>query len=118
MAGKWDSLPLVTLTEGGKRPEVLQGMIDRLASEQEFDLLALAEVIGALVFKEGTEQEAFKRRLRMFQDILRESWVYQEIVEEGLEKGREEGRIQEQQEMLIRLVQLRFPELLGLARQQ
>ena len=104
MAGKWDSLPLVTLTEGGKRPEVLQGMIDRLASEQEFDLLALAEIIGALVFKEGAEQEAFKRRFRMFQDILRESWVYQEIVEEGLEKGREEERIQrikDQQDMLV-----------------
>ena len=58
----------------------------------------------------------------MFQDILRESWVYREIVEEGLEKGREEGReegrIQEQQDMLIRLVQVRFPELLGLAKQQ
>ncbi len=115
-------LPLVTLAEGGKRPEVLQEMIDRLASEQELDLLALAEIIGALVFKEGAEQEAFKRRFRMFQDILRESWVYREIVEEGLEKGREEGReegrIQEQQDMLIRLVQVRFPELLGLAKQQ
>ncbi len=47
-------------------------------------------------------------------DILNESLIYQEIVE----KGREEGRIQEQREMLIRLVQLRFPELLALAKQQ
>ena len=54
----------------------------------------------------------------MFQDILRDSPIYQEIVEQGLEKGREEGRIQEQQEMLMRLVQLRFPELLALAKQQ
>ena len=46
----------------------------------------------------------------MFQDILRESSIYQEIVEEG--------RIQEQREMLMRLVQLRFPELLALAKQQ
>lgn len=50
----------------------------------------------------------------MFQDILRESPIYQEIVEQGLEKG----RIQEQREMLIRLVQMRFPELLALAKQQ
>jgi len=62
--------------------------------------------------------EWFKRRFSMFQDILRESPIYQEIVEQGLEKGREEGRIQEQREMLIRLVQLRFPELVALAKHQ
>ena len=53
----------------------------------------------------------------MFQDILRESWVYQEIVEEGEEKERVR-RIQEQREMLLGIVQLRFPELLALAKQQ
>lgn len=47
-------------------------------------------------------------------DILNESLIYQELVEQGLEKG----RIQEQREMLIRLVQMRFPELLPLAKQQ
>ena len=54
----------------------------------------------------------------MFQDILRESWVYQEIVEQGVERGREEGRLQEQREMLMRLIQVRFPELEALAKQQ
>src|SRR2546423_15447305 len=73
----------------------------------------------------------------MFQDILRESWVYQEIgqeffeegLEKGLEKGREKGlekgreeerkrRIQEQREMLISLVQIHFPDIIDLARQK
>ena len=45
----------------------------------------------------------------MFQDILRESSVYQEIVEKG---------IQGQREMLLAFVQMRFPELLALAKQQ
>src|SRR2546423_14591508 len=62
----------------------------------------------------------------MFQDILRESWVYQEIgqefreegLEQGLEKGREEGRLQEQREMLRDFLQLRFPETIALAKQQ
>ena len=53
----------------------------------------------------------------MFQDILQESWVYRELVEQGREEERQR-RIQEQQDMLIRLVQVRFPELLGLAKQQ
>jgi predicted transposase YdaD len=102
-------LPLVTLTDGGKQPEVVREMIDRLASVEEYDLLAISEVVGGLVFKKGPELEWFKRRFSMFQDILRESSVYQEIVEKG---------IQGQQEMLLAFVQMRFPELLALAKQQ
>ena len=49
----------------------------------------------------------------MFQDILREPPIYQELVEQGLEKG-----IQGQREMLLGFVQMRFPELLALAKQQ
>ena len=108
----------MTLTDGGKQPEVVKEMIDRLASAEEYDLLAISEVVGGLAFRKGPELEWFKRRFSMFQDILRDSPNNQEIIEQGLEKGREEGRIQEQQEMLMRLVQLRFPELLALAEQQ
>jgi predicted transposase YdaD len=107
-------LPLVTLTDGGKQPEVVREMIDRLALAEEYDLLAISEVVGGLVFKKGPELEWFKRRFSMFQDILRESPIYQEIVEQGLEKG----KIQGQREMLLDLVQMRFPELLTLAKQQ
>ena len=65
----------------------------------------------------------------MFQDILRESWVYQEIgqeflekgLEQGLEQGREEERqrrLQGQHEMLASFVQAHFPEITVLAKQQ
>lgn len=53
----------------------------------------------------------------MFRDILRESLIYQEILEEGAEQERAR-RIQEQREMLLNIVQLRYPELLELAKQQ
>ncbi len=102
-------LPLVTLTDGGKQPEVVKEMIDRLAVAEDYDLLAISEVVGGLVFKKGPELEWFKRRFSMFQDILRESSVYQEIVERG---------IQGQREMLLGFVQMRFPELLALAKQR
>jgi len=114
-------LPLVTLTDGGKRPEVVQGMIDQLALAQEYDLLAIAEVLGGLVFKTGPELAWFRKRFSMFQDILRESWVYQEIVEEGVENGREEERQQElqrQRQTIVGFVQRRFPEISTLAEQQ
>ena len=57
----------------------------------------------------------------MFQDILSESWVYQEIgqkyLEQGVEKGIEKG-IQGQREILMNFVQVKFPELEALAKQQ
>jgi flagellar biosynthesis/type III secretory pathway protein FliH len=69
----------------------------------------------------------------MLEDILEESWTYQEIsrkgmqkglekgLEQGLEQGREEERqkwVLEKQETLISFVQVRFPELVSLAKQQ
>jgi predicted transposase YdaD len=61
----------------------------------------------------------------MFQDVLRESWVYQEIGEEFFEKGVEKGREEERQhalrlqrQVVVKLVQGRFPELTALAEHQ
>jgi hypothetical protein len=110
-------LPLLTLTDGGKRPEVVKVMIDTLVSAEEIDLLALAQLVGGLAFKAGPEQEWFKRRFNMFQDILRESWVYQEIGQEFLEEERQR-RIQGQHEMLASFIQAHFPEITALAKQQ
>jgi flagellar biosynthesis/type III secretory pathway protein FliH len=78
----------------------------------------------------------------MFQELIQESWVYQELgensferglekgleqglekglekgLEQGLQKGRVEGRVQEQRQMLMSFLQTRFPETLALANQQ
>ena len=62
----------------------------------------------------------------MFQDILRESWVYQEIgqeylekgYEEGIEKGKEQGKLEGQRAALLSFVQKRFQEAIALAKQQ
>lgn len=119
---RWQGLlPLVTLTKGGKKPEVVKVMIDHLASAEEFDLLAIAQVVGGLAFKRESEQEWFRRRFSMYQDILKESWVYQEIGQEFFEKGREEERqreVQRQSQMLMSFVQTHFPEITALAKQQ
>jgi predicted transposase YdaD len=81
-------LPLVILTRGGKRPNVVDQVVEKLTQAQEYDLLALTRLLGGLVYKERTdESEWFKRRFHMFQDILRESWVYEEIGQEYFEQG-------------------------------
>ena len=65
----------------------------------------------------------------MFQDIMKDSWVYQEIVQEseergeerGLIRGREEGHeaaLQSQRQTVLDIVSHRFPSLRQLASQQ
>jgi flagellar biosynthesis/type III secretory pathway protein FliH len=99
--------------------------------------LALAYAFGGLVSGNEAYNEWFKRSFAMLEDILEESWTYQEMIkkgmqkglerglEEGLEKGLEKGReeerqqrVQEQRETLLSFVQMRFPELVPVAEQQ
>jgi hypothetical protein len=110
-------LPLVTLTDGGKQPEVVKEMIDRLVTAEEYDLLAISEVVGGLAFRKGPELEWFKRRFSMFQDILRESPIYQELVEQGREEERQQ-ELQRQRQTLMSFIQRHFPEINALAKLQ
>jgi predicted transposase YdaD len=59
-----------------------------------------------------------KRRFAMLEDILRETPVYQEVLAEGEEKGLEKGKLEAQHELLLDIVQERFPEIASLARRQ
>ncbi len=122
-------LPLLPLTDGGTLPEVMQEAVTTLVEAREIELLALAYTFGGLVSGNRAYDEWFERSFAMLEDILEESWTYQEIIkkgmqkglEKGLEKGREEERqqwIHEQQETLLSFIQVRFPELLSLAKQQ
>jgi predicted transposase YdaD len=111
----------------------MQEMVTTLEEAGEIELLALAYAFGGLVSGNEAYDAWFKRSFAMLEDILEESWTYQEMIkkgmqkglerglEEGLEKGREEERqrrVQEQRETLLSFVQMRFPELVPEARQQ
>ena len=96
------------------------------------DLLALGHNLAGLIFTNEIDKQWLKERFGKVQDILEESWVYQETIQKGLEqgleqgfeKGREEGReegrqqgaLQAAQQMAISIVAARFPELERLAR--
>ncbi len=51
-------------------------------------------------------------------DILRDTPIYQLILEEGFEEGLEKGRKEELRLMLANIVQERFPELANLAKER
>jgi predicted transposase YdaD len=61
----------------------------------------------------------------MLRDPLRDSWAYQEITQEGFDKGIEKGReaereeaLQRQRQLLLTIVQMHFPNAVKLARTQ
>jgi hypothetical protein len=58
----------------------------------------------------------------MFHDILEDSWSYQEIVQKGLDKGREQGLDQGKliaaRSFITRIIEKHFPPLLPLAQKK
>jgi len=51
----------------------------------------------------------------MLDDILEESWTYQEIIKKGREKERHQ-QIREHRSTLLNFVHMRFPELVDFAK--
>ncbi len=109
-------LPLLSMTDGGTEPELMQEMTSTLEDAGERELLALAFAFGSAVNGGQAYKEWFTRRLAMLDDILEESWLYQELLRKGAEKEHQR-RIQEQRETVVSFVQIRFPELVPLAEQ-
>ena len=57
----------------------------------------------------------------MYQDILRDTDIYQMIMQEGVEKGiqqQQQQDLQDQRLSLLRIIQSRFPKLAGFATEQ
>src|SRR5947209_52416 len=103
-------LPLLTLTREGNRPEMVDEMIEGLIASQKTELLSIAYTLASLVYKKESEREWLTERFAMYQDILQESWVYQEILQEGREQAL--------RQTLISYVETRFPTLVSLAKHQ
>ena len=56
----------------------------------------------------------------MYQDILRDTDIYQMIMQEGIEKGiqQQQQDLQDLRLSLLRIIQARFPKLAGFATEQ
>ena len=91
-------LPLVLFTQAGKTLPMIDTLIERLQAAGQVDLLAMTYQFGGIAFKTEPERLWFRGRFSMLQDILKESWVYQETIEQGIEQGIQRGREQERQE--------------------
>jgi predicted transposase YdaD len=93
-------------------------MIDTLAAQEEWELLATAYLLGSLVFTKPDEKAWFQRRFEMRHDILEDTWAYQAIGERFREKGVKEGRQEGVQQTILNFMQARFPDLVALTKSQ
>ena len=115
-------LPLLPLTQDGKKLELVDEVIATLeanSDESTSELLALTYILASFVFTSENERQKLIRRFTMLRDVIRGSWAYQEIkmegMEEGLEKGLEKG-LQELRQTLLEIVRGHYPALEPLAK--
>jgi predicted transposase YdaD len=111
-------LPLVPLVQGGTEMEALTTVVNELYAAGEYELLSLTRLIAGLVMKQPAQQDMLRRMFAMYRDIIEESWVYQEILKEGLEKGENQGLALGEQRALLAIIQKRFPDIVQTVRQQ
>src|SRR5437016_2922876 len=73
--------------------------------------------LAGLVVEEEIERDWLERRFAMIDDVIKESWTFQKMKQEGRQEGRQEGQLQMQRQNLIQLIQARFPTLVQLAQE-
>ena len=96
--------------------------IAELQARGREDLLPLSYAFAALVFTGSADKQRLRERFNAMHSILEGSWAYQEMVQkglaEGIQQGIQQGQLDELREVLVHLVQIRFPALVALAKQQ
>jgi hypothetical protein len=105
-------LPLLPLTQDGGHHEVVDDMIVSLERAGKSHLLSLAFTFASLVFQSEKDRDWLRRRFTMLSDdILEDSWGYQELIARGRQKWLHEGELQALRGAVLDIVQDRFPLL-------
>ena len=126
-------IALVPLTQGGTNRSTLLRIFEELKQQrgqeqaeiQATEIEVIAFTLASFVLQRSKnipDQEWLIRRFREMHDIMLDTPIMQEILREGMEKGREEGielgRLEATRHILLILTEKRFPELAPLAQEQ
>jgi predicted transposase YdaD len=113
--GQSGLLPLLPLTNGGARREIVESMFSGLLAAKKIELVPIGYTLASLAFsrENRADQDWLLRRLHEMHDILRETPIYQEILKEGREEGLEALR-----QAVVDVIAQRFPKLARLAKKQ
>jgi predicted transposase YdaD len=100
-------LPLATLTQTSSPRALLEQVAQRVAMIEEpaqrQSISAYVQVLAGLRFEKSLIQGLFRR------EIMRESVIYQDILQEGLRQGQQEG-LRQVVQLIIDTLEVRFSE--------
>ncbi len=126
-------LALVPLTQDGTEQLILEQIFGELGKQRDLtqaetqatEVEVIAFTLAAFVLEQKNKTvdlEWLIRRFREMHDLIEDSPIFREILQEGLEKGREEGmgqgRLAATRHVLLILTEKRFPALAAVAREQ
>ncbi len=102
-------LPLATLTQTDSPQALLAQVaeqVDRISErEQQQNIAGCAEILAGLRFEKDLIRQFFR------EEIMRESVIYQDILQRGLQQGRQEGRQEGEVALITRLLTRRLGEV-------
>jgi predicted transposase YdaD len=112
--------PLLALTRDGNRTEVVEEALRTiehadLDRAQKDDLLTITLTLANLALRGPAHQEWLRKRFSMYQDLIRDTEIYQLIMQEGKLEGKLEGELEGLQRSIRVVIQRRFPTLIGMA---
>ena len=119
--GHVELYPLLPLTKGGATRKTVAVMFDRLPAEEHREFALIGFTFASIMFrqlKRDKDLEWLERKFRHMHDIIRESPVYEWILEEGEAKGEVKGiakGIAQMRQTVVEIIQERFPALTQLA---
>ncbi len=102
-------LPLATLTQTDSPQGLLAQVVeqvDRISDrEQQQNIAGCAEILAGLRFEKDLIRQFFR------EEIMRESVIYQDILQQGLQQGRQEGRQEGEVNLISRQLTRRLGEV-------
>ena len=114
-------LPLLPLTKEGATQEVVEEVVSRLLDLEDrsaqANLLSITFTLASLALDTGEDKDWLRRRFRMFQDILRDTDIYQLIMQEGVQQ-QQQKELQDLRQILLGFLQERFSGLVSFATTQ
>ena len=102
-------LPLATLTQTDSPQSLLAQVaeqVDRISErEQGQNIAGCAEILAGLRFEKDLIRQFFR------EEIMRESVIYQDILQQGLQQGRREGKQEGEVDLITRQLTRRLGEV-------
>jgi predicted transposase YdaD len=93
--------PLAPLAATDRPQSLLQLVAERvegIEAQKRPEILTYTKILAGLKYRKDLIQQLFKG------NMMRESVIYQDILAEGEQKGRQEGRVAEGRSLVIRLL--------------